>query len=570
MSLLGALQVGKSSLVAQQAAIQVTGNNIANAGTAGYTRETVNMAPAGTEQIGMGNAIGTGVNIASVDQQVNAALEESLRGATSDQSGAQALNTSVSQLESTFGALNDNDLSARLTTFFNSFSTLANNPQDAGQRSVVIQNGVSLSSYITDLRSKISTQRQTTETQIQTLSGQANNLVQTIADYNGQIQSAEAGGGTASALRDQRNTALSQLSQLMDIRVVPQSNGQINVLTGSTPLIQGTTARTLTSKQTTDPTGKFVSTALVFGDTGDPVSVNSGQIGALMNARDNYITPALTTLDTVANSLIGTVNSIHSQGQGLTGFSSVTGTTQVTNPAVALNTAGNGVAYLPANGTFNLNLKDASGNITTQQIQVNLSGNGTQTTLASLAASINAAAGGQVTATVSPAGQLTLASTSTNTSFTVSNDTSGVLASLGINTFFTGKDASTIAVNQTVVGAPDLLATGRDNIAGSNRNAQAIALAGGAASTTLGGQSLQDFYTQYIGNLASQSKTASDNSTSQQAIYTTISAQREAISGVDMNEESVNLMKYQQGFQGSARYINVVNQMMQTLLTMIA
>lgn len=569
MSLLGALQVGKSSLAAQQAGIQVTGNNIANAGTPGYTRQVVRLTTAGAEEIKPGTYVGTGVQVAGVERQINESLEESLRQSTSDQSAADLLNSLVGRLENTFGALNDSDLSARLDSFFNSFSTLANNPQDPGQRSVVIQNGLSLTNFVRDLRSKLVAQRQDVEAQVQTLGLQANDLVKNIAELNGKIMAAEAGGGTAAALRDQRDSSLSQLAELVDIRVVPQGNGDINVLVGSLPIIQGSTARPLGTKQATDPTGQFVTTTLTLADTGDPLTITGGKIGALINARDNYVTPAITTVDAVAAALINTVNSIHTQGQGLAGFSSVTGVGEVVNAAAPLNTLNNGLASVPVNGTFNLHIKDnTTGQMVTQQIAVNLSGTGTPTTLASLAAAISAQSGGKVTATVTPSGQLALQA-SANTSFSFSDDTSNVLSCLGINTFFTGKNAADISVNNVVVTTPDLLASGRDNIAGSNRNAQAIALAGGAASSVLDGQSLKNFYVSYVGDLASKAKAATDDADSQKTIHDTLYAQREAISGVDMNEEAINLTKYQQAFSGSARYINVINQMMQEILGLV-
>jgi flagellar hook-associated protein 1 FlgK len=201
---------------------------------------------------------------------------------------------------------------------------------------------------------------------------------------------------------------------------------------------------------------------------------------------------------------------------------------------------------------------------------VNLSGNGTQSTLTNLAAAITAAAGGNVNASVTATGQLSFVSTNANTTFTFSDDSSGVLAALGINTFFSGKNAATIAVNPALLSNSQLLATGRDNIAGSNRNAQAIATAGGALNATLNNQSIKNYYANYIGDLAVSAKNSSDEATAQKTIHDTIYAQQQAISGVDMNEEAINLTKYQQAFNGSARYISVVNDMMNTVMGLVS
>jgi flagellar hook-associated protein 1 FlgK len=571
VSLLGALHTGGSSLAAQQAALQVTGNNISNAGTAGYSRQVVDLASTGPADIGNGQYTGNGVGVQSIERQVDAALNESVRGATSDQSSAQTSNSVLSQLETTFGALNDNDLASRMTDFFNSFSTLANNPSDAGQRAVVIQNGSTLASYLQQLRSQVSTIGANLDSQVTSNAQQANSLVNQIASLNKQIASTgTAGIGATNALLDQRDQDLSQLAGLMDIKVIDQGGGNLNVLVGGMPVVEGTVSRGVQVGTTTDANGNLVQ-QLQFADNGDNMNVSGGTLGALLTAQSQDVTPALNEIDSIAAGLIQAVNQIHTQGQGSAGFTSVTGTTQVTDPTAALNapTATTGITFPPTNGTFNLYITDSSGQTTTQQITVNLSGQGTQTTLNSLAAGITAAGGGTVSATVDSSGHLQVSSSDPNVTFGFGDDTSGALASLGVNTFFSGKNASDIAVNSVLTNNPDYLATGRDNVAGSNRNAQALALAGSAAVASLGGKSVQDSYAAYTADLATKTQTASDSVTATTSIYQSLYAQQQSISGVSLDEEAINLTQYQRAFEGSARFINVVNQMMETVMTLI-
>jgi flagellar hook-associated protein 1 len=315
-----------------------------------------------------------------------------------------------------------------------------------------------------------------------------------------------------------------------------------------------------------------MTTQVTFADNGDVMNVTGGKLGALIAARDTYLTPAITTVDTLAAGLINAVNSIHTQGQGLTGYSTLTAGTAVADSTAALN-AGymtTNIAFSPKNGTFNLYMKDTvSGQITTKQIGVNLSGAGTQTTLASLAASITTAGAGVVSASVNASGKLVITSSNNNVTFGFGEDTSGALASLGINTFFTGNDATNIGVNGLLQANPSMLAAGRNNIPGSNANALAISLAGAAAVSQLGGKSITDFYSNYIGALSAHAKNASDDVTAQSAIHDTLFAQQQAISGVSLDEEAINLTKYQRAFQGSARYITVIDEMMQTVLSLV-
>jgi flagellar hook-associated protein 1 FlgK len=579
LSLFGSLSLGGSSLATQQAALQVTGNNIANAGTAGYTRETVNITPNGSTEIGAGQSTGSGVTIGSVQRQVSEALNESLRDATSDQNSAQSLNTTLTSLQNAFGALNDNDLSTQLTSFFSDFSSLANDPTDTTARSQVLQDGQSIAQSLQTLQSQVTGVQQTTNQQVGTLAGQANSLVQAIAGLNQQISA--GGASQTNTLQDQRDLDLSQLSQLVNITTVNQGNGQVNVLVGSTPIVDGSTTRGITSATTTNASGN-VSTTLAFADNGDPINATGGQIGGLINAEQNYVSPALDTVNSIANGLIEAVNSVYSQGQGTSGYSSVTGTTQVADPTAPLNTttAGTGLPSAVTNGTFTMYITNSATGLTTPEvIPVNVNGTGTPTTLNSLAASITAAGGGVITADGS-SGQLVITSNNSNTTFsfgadgtTAANgspngaDTSGVLAALGVNTFFSGSNASNIAVNSTLAANQSLLATARGSVA--NGNAQVLQAAGNASLASMGGNSVIGTYTDYIGGLAVQAQNASNNATAQGTIQSTLSAQQQSISGVSLDEETVNMMQFQRAFEGSARFITTVDELMQTVLGLI-
>jgi len=569
MSLLSALQLGSSSLAAQQAGLAVTGNNISNASTPGYTRETLDLVPSDPTTLQSGVQIGTGVSTQTINRAVNDALNGALNNANSDQGAASSASSTLQSLESTFGTLNSNDLASQVQGFFNQASTVANNPTDTGQLAVMVQTGQSLAASIQTLRSQVVNVRNTTQLQIQSLATQANTLVQSIASLNGQISSIQGGGGGADTLMDQRDQAISQLSQIMNVQTVNQGNGMVNLLVGSVPIVTGATTRGIGTTTTTDPTGTMPQTNVVFADNGDQLDATSGQIAGLVSARDNNINGAIGTLDTLAYNLIGTVNSISSQGQGLVGFSSVTGTSPVLNTNAPLNAGQSttGLAYTPVNGTFNINVTDATtGATTTQQIQVNLGGTGAQTTLSSLAASITS---GPIVASVNSNGTLSISSNNPDDTFTFSNDTSGALAALGINTFFTGSNAANIGVNNVLVASPSLLATGRNNVPGSNDNAQALAQAYTAGNGGLGGLSLQSYYAQFSTNLASQSSAAKNNLTAQTAVQSALNAQQQSYSGVSLDEEAVNLTKYQQAYQGTAQYINVVNTLMTALLAMI-
>src|SRR4051812_43866020 len=130
MSLGGALQIGRSGLLASQAAIEVAGQNLANVATKGYHKQTARLAPAGEQELRRGIFLGRGVQVQEILRQVNEGLEGRLRGGIADESSAQVQQDVLSRIEALQNELSDTDLSSQLSTFFNNWSELANTPND--------------------------------------------------------------------------------------------------------------------------------------------------------------------------------------------------------------------------------------------------------------------------------------------------------------------------------------------------------------------------------------------------------------------------------------------------------
>src|SRR6185369_9867906 len=178
MSLSAALQIGKSALATHQAAIQVTGNNIANAGSAGYTRQVATTSPTKDRQIGSGVFVGTGVQLDSVRRQIDEALEARLRGSVSDSVSADTTQQWLGRIEAVFNELGDDDLSTRLSTFFGSWSNLANKPQDLGLRQTVLQSGQSVADWFHDIRSKLAALKGAIDQRLPAIVNDANGYAQ--------------------------------------------------------------------------------------------------------------------------------------------------------------------------------------------------------------------------------------------------------------------------------------------------------------------------------------------------------------------------------------------------------
>jgi flagellar hook-associated protein 1 FlgK len=318
-------------------------------------------------------------------------------------------------------------------------------------------------------------------------------------------------------------------------------------------------------KTTTDDQGRLT-TAVVFKQNNGTMNVTSGQIGSLVAVK-RAIGDVVDKTDGLASNLIFELNKIHAAGQGLDGFSAVSATNVVEDATVALNDKDAGLAFTPKNGSFVVHVKQkATGLSTSTLVQVDLDGlNGNDTTLDSLAASINGVAG--IGASVN-AGRLSVAADSADVEVSFSQDSSGVLATLGVNNFFTGKDARDIAVSQTLRDNPALLAAAKNGNKGDNQTALAIAGLESARIAALNGTSLKDNYQAMVNGIAVDAATAKTNAEATKVVQDTLESQREALSGVSLDEEAINLVRQQRAFQAASRVISAVDEMLRTLIAM--
>lgn len=565
MSLIGALNIGKSALAVTQAAIQTTGNNIANAGNTDYTRQVSKLSPNRDQQIQQGIFVGTGVNLTDIQRQIDQALEGRIRGSIADDSAADVTQQWLGRIESLFNELSDQDLSTQLSTFFNSWSNLANKPQDIGLRQVVIQNGASLAQSLNDLHTQLGSLQGDVDQRLEAQAAAADGLATQIAGINAQIIQAESGAaGTANGLRDQRDGLLKQLSELMDIKTVTHENGLMDVYVGSDPLIIGTDSRGVGFR--TESVDGHLESAITIKDTDGAMKLTTGQLGALGGVRDS-IDGAIDQINTLASNVIFELNKIHSSGQGLEGFSSTSASNLVDDVNVALNQDDSGLEFAAKTGSFVVHIRNRVTGLTTSSlVQVDLDGqNGNDTTLSSLQSSLDGIA--SISASIS-GGRLSIVADSNDVEISFSQDSSGVLATLGINGFFTGEDASDIAVSDVVRAAPAMLAAAKNGERGDNQTALAISGLESAALESLGGASLKQTYEAMINGVATGAAAAKTDSEAAKTVRQTLEAQREALSGVSLDEEAVNLIKQQRAFQGAAKLIQTVNEMMQTLLQM--
>jgi flagellar hook-associated protein 1 len=197
---------------------------------------------------------------------------------------------------------------------------------------------------------------------------------------------------------------------------------------------------------------------------------------------------------------------------------------------------------------------------------VDLDGTGPQTTLQSLAADLDNVA--DIKASVS-GGHLHVAADSDDVEISFSQDSSGALAALGVNNFFAGTDARDIAVSGALKSNPALIAAAKNGEKTDNQTARAIAALESQPLGGLGGFSLKDAYQATVNGVAGAASAAETQVEAANVVRETLENQRESLSGVSLDEEAINLMRQQRAFQGAARLVSAVDELMQTVLNMV-
>ena len=389
-----------------------------------------------------------------------------------------------------------------------------------------------------------------------------NQLLDQIGAVNLQVAQTEAGVGEAAALRDRRDALIDELAEYVEVSVVEQSSGVADVFVGSIPVVLAGQSRGMELR--TETIDGEIEVSVRVREDGTSLSVTSGRLGGILQERESAINGAIDTLDTFTEQLIFEVNRLHGQGQGLTGRSAFEGEFTIADATVNLNAAASGLPFRIENGSFFVHLTHTgSGLRTAHQITVD----GDAMSLDDLISQINTEfGGGSLSASKGPGNRLTLeAAPGFEISF--SDDSSGALAALGVNTFFSGVGPGDIDVNQMLRDNPGLLSAGGGHVPGSNDTALAIAQLQEEKLSALGGSSLREYWQSAVNQLAIATNAANDSIEATALVRESLSAQMQSVSGVSLDEEAIDLLTFQRQFQAAARFIQVVDQTIQTLLS---
>lgn len=562
MSLFGAINNSVGSLQTAQVGLQTVGNNIANANTEGYIRqELIQTTPAPNR---LGNLIvGHGVRAAAIIQRVDNALMERMWNAGSDLSGARLRERTLSDVEALMNDLNGGGLSDDLQSLNAAIHDLSAEPHDMSLRQFVIMSGDTLAREINRTYVNAKAYQGDLDKSLDDRIDRVNALANKVAELNLEIMKIEGGGtlgSQATGLRDERYRTIEQIGELIKVNAQEQDSGAISLFVGGDYLVAETYTRELYVRMT----GEENKGQVVFKDTNAAVEIEGGELKAMTEGRDVLLSGVLNGLDQMAMDLIRQFNRVHSQGQGARGFESLTGTVQL-DPTTRLDDSG--LQWEIDGGAFEIAIVGQDGtHLARHQIQVQQGALPQGSSVQSIVNQIDAIDG--LNAEINSAGKLVISSTTPGNRFVFGEDTSGFVAAAGMNTFFEGNSAETLAVNSLLRTNADLLAISAGGIGKDTDVLNAMVDLVDQGIDYRSGASISEGYIQIVNGLAQSAANQKAVTAGLEQYYTTMQSEHLAISGVSIDEEAIKMISYQRVFQASSRVISVANEMLEMLVSL--
>jgi len=331
-----------SALSAQQQAMSVTAQNVANVNTQGYRRQEVtfgSVAPSADASLNLANGVpilGDGVTVSSVQRAQTSFLDRQILTGNQQYSYSDSMNQQLQQVEAAVNEPSDSGISSAMSDFWNAWSTLSTTPDSLAARNTVVQTGQTLADKIQSLYSTIGQVQSQCSQAIASDADQVNQMASQIADLNSQITKQVAAGQQPNDLMDQRDLLVEKVSKLLNVQVNQADNSGITLSVNGHCLVQGSISEQIGAN--TDGAGI---TTLVWSDDNKPVQVSGGEIGGLIQTRDTVLQGYKSTLNTFAQQLTTSVNTAHALGQDANG-----------NPAGDFFTAGSDASNISVDSSI--------------------------------------------------------------------------------------------------------------------------------------------------------------------------------------------------------------------------
>lgn len=532
--------IGLSGLGAAQSGLATTSNNISNVNTPGYSRQktTLTTTMAGGEQ--------NGVRVTGVERQYQQYLAGQLNDARSTSSGIDTHLGQISQINNLLGD-SEAGLAPLMQQFFAGLQTLSANPADPAARESLLGDANSMGAQFRSFSEYLGDMGESAEAQMKGAVDQVNNYASQIANLNDQIVQARAKTGQPpNNLLDQRDQLVSAMGELVDVKLSVQDGNSYHLSVAGQPLVDANGAKSLKLvNASADPTRKVVAFELGDGRQRElsESAIKGGVLGGLIAFRRDSLEPAQLRLDQVAHAMAARVNEVHGQGEDLKG-----------RPGGAFFQESQPVSFAKADNYSNATLDVAFADGEKASAEVLASNYTVEYDAASDKYQVIRLSDGQRS----------------------SHDNEMPLSFGGMTVEVDGEplngDSFLIKPLDHAAAKFDVNITDTSTIAagqggGVGDNSNALALADLQNEHAVGGDTtFNGSYARLVSDVGNKTRSLQVNGSAQETLTTELETAQQSISGVNLDEERVNLMYYQQMYQANARVIETAASLFDTLL----
>jgi flagellar hook-associated protein 1 FlgK len=541
--------------------MQTVGHNIANQETEGFSRQQVRSGTSAPDPTGVGGGADAEPTSRVYDKFVQRKiLQENPRSGMFKSRGEF-----LQKIEIIFSEIEGNGLHKALNEFWNSWSQLSNQPESEPARmQVKVQSDV-LASRFRGMHSQLSGLRKEINGRLLATVNKVNELGQKVAELNRQINSYEGGQRVANDMRDARNQAIEELSDLVDINSFEDPNGRTTVIIGRDwTLVEGNNRYQLEGKMKGGELGMLNIDGVSTNDNRRDLTrtFREGEMSEMLRMRDDTIVEYQNNLDEIAFNLAGKVNKIHASGTG------INSATEMMKSTFGLNSAAlNQPLPFLKDGIFQLHLVDPHNEILeTYEIEVQAG----KDTLPDIVKRLNQTVNdpGLLQASIEGDGSLLLQS-GADYKFIFGEDQSSLAQVLGLNSFFdTLKGAEDIQLSGHIHENTNNISTGKDLIPGDNRIALEITKLQTRPTMRDETMTFDEYYNGVLTGMGLKIQRNNTEQAQQESMVKQFKEIRSSISSVNMDEELTDMMQYQKAYEASARFINTVDKMMETVINM--
>lgn len=540
MSLLALFDTGRSAIFASQTALSVVSNNIANVNTPGYSRQDVILKVANPVETGVG-FIGRGVGDVEIRRHYDKFVHLQIIGQQHSYGRSYALQQGLSNVEQIFNEAKDAGLLNPLQEYFNSWHDLAANPEGQTQRITLLTKADSLVQSAKQMEGDLLNTVDYINKEIEGVVTRVNSITSNIAALNQKITEIEAGGSneTASYFRDERDLLLKDLAELVEFDWYEDSNSSVSILVHGRAIVGDTqTFQMSTAGDMEGDTEVFLHGVNITAD------LRQGQLGGFIAVRDDIQANPLHDLRKLIASVTKETNSLHIAGYGLDGstnnnfFDPLQVETRDSSSGANITSAIVTDPSLLTLDEYDINFVDAAN----YEVYNHQTG--------ALVASGAYAAGNpinfegiEVVINGAPAA---------NDSFFVS-PLSGVVENFNVAVTDTQKVAA---------------ATSALNLPGDNANALQIAQLPQTFISDINGATFESYYRGLVSNVGTVSKAATDSVAYDENLLFELEMRREEVSGVSLDEEAANLIRYQRAFEAGARILKITDELLEIVINL--